>query len=81
MIYSKIILTLVFSAIGLKYSLKMLTICNGSITVAPLFVGICIFDVDEFLIAIKFLMPLLNGQLLQMDARDIAKIYNKKVSQ
>ena len=52
-----LILTLVFSATELKWSLKMLAICNRSVTVAPLCVFICTFDVHEHLIAIKALMP------------------------
>ena len=35
----------------------MLAICNGSVTVAPLCVGVCIFDAGECLIAIKLFMP------------------------
>ena len=49
---------LAFSKIKLKLSLK---ICNGSVAIAPLCVSICIFDADEFLIAIKLLMSFQFG--------------------
>ena len=35
----------------------MLSICNGSVNVAPLYVSIRMFDADKCLIAFMLLMP------------------------
>ena len=56
-LFENLILALVFSAIELKWSLKVVARHNGSVTAVPLCVSICIFDADECLIAIKLLIP------------------------
>ena len=56
-LFENLTLDLVFSAIELKWSLKVAARHNGSVTAAPLRVSICIFDANECLVAIKIPMP------------------------